>query len=218
MNIDLNPESYKYLLQNANQNHCHLLTNHEERKGEDEEEEKYSTGIGCYNMDGRDFITMLKNLGISPHHVIMNLPQSATEFLDAFIGFSRSSTQSNSTTNQEEKDSLLLQHLPIIHVYAFSTSIDDLPSSAVRDVAIRCAIRMRCSIDDLGEQRVIAASGTKLANITLNTLKNNSKESQESLSSFFDGVYWGHIVRDVAPTKVMVCLSFRLPRSVALSE
>lgn len=174
-------------------------------------------------MDGRDFIRLLKSLGVYPNHVIMNLPQNATDFLDVFIGY----LKTNNNTNQEEQEKAenrteLENKLPVIHVYAFSTAIDDLPNSAVTDIANRCALRMRCNVDDLGEQRIIAASGTKLANITLKSLKqnitNNSQESNENLSSFFNGIYWGHIVRDVAPTKVMVCLSFKLPISVALSD
>jgi tRNA G37 N-methylase Trm5 len=53
--------------------------------------------LSCYNMDGRVFIAALlqPSLGSpSPRpraidHVLMNLPQSATDFLDVFIGFNK---------------------------------------------------------------------------------------------------------------------------------
>eukprot|EP00601_Ochromonadales_sp_CCMP2298_P023581 CAMPEP_0173289114 /NCGR_PEP_ID=MMETSP1143-20121109/10798_1 /TAXON_ID=483371 /ORGANISM="non described non described, Strain CCMP2298" /LENGTH=401 /DNA_ID=CAMNT_0014227965 /DNA_START=300 /DNA_END=1502 /DNA_ORIENTATION=+ len=63
---DLNPASYKYLLQNSRNNHCQNLTS--------------------YNMCGRDFILKLVDQGVEFHEVIMNLPQSATDFLDVFVG------------------------------------------------------------------------------------------------------------------------------------
>ena len=63
---DLNPESYKWLVKNRDLN-----------------------GIGtklltCYNMDGRDFVREFS--GGEIQYVLMNLPASATEFLDVFVG------------------------------------------------------------------------------------------------------------------------------------
>jgi tRNA (guanine37-N1)-methyltransferase len=189
---DLNPASHKYLLQNAHLNHCRIAADVAES----------APGLSCYNLDGREFIRSLRVAGVAPDHVLMNLPQSAPEFLDTFIGYFRSSSES-----------VVECALPVIHVYAFSTAVDDLPSSAIADVSSRCASIMRCSPEELGRQQVIAATGTNLANLQLELLGKDP-----SRPSFFTEVCWGHIVRDVAPTKVMVCLSFRLPRSVALSE
>lgn len=67
---DLNPKSYEYLLTNRKLNHC-------------------ERNLHCYNMDGREFVTKLCADGIVFHEGIMNLPQTAVEFLDVFIGIRR---------------------------------------------------------------------------------------------------------------------------------
>jgi tRNA G37 N-methylase Trm5 len=195
---DLNPASHKYLLQNARLNHCRLATTVEES----------APGLSCHNLDGREFIRCLREAGVAPDHVLMNLPQSAPEFLDTFIGYFRPPLSASSS-----ESAIVECPLPVIHVYAFSTAVEDLPISAIADVSSRCASVMRCSPEELGRQQVIAATGTNLANLQLERLG----KDPSCPPSFFSEVCWGHIVRDVAPTKVMVCLSFRLPRSVALS-
>ncbi|KAL5260929.1 hypothetical protein ACHWQZ_G006842 [Mnemiopsis leidyi] len=66
---DLNPESYKYLLENVKINKIS------------------SEFITCYNQDGRELI---ENFAGPIDYVLMNLPASAYEFVDVFIGlFSR---------------------------------------------------------------------------------------------------------------------------------
>jgi tRNA (guanine37-N1)-methyltransferase len=79
---DLNPSSFKYLEINSKKNKCRNLR--------------------CYNMDGRAFCHKLQDENIVFHHVLMNLPATAPEFLDAFRGFTGVT-------------------LPRIHVHCFST-------------------------------------------------------------------------------------------------
>lgn len=62
---DLNPNSYKYLCENAKKNHV-------------------SSKVFAFNMDGREFVKHLVDQGIKFHHVFMNLPASSVEFLDVF--------------------------------------------------------------------------------------------------------------------------------------
>lgn len=65
---DLNPESIRYLCQNATAN-------------------KVERRIKQFNMDGRDFVRHVFGKSSKVHfdHVIMNLPASAHEFLDVFL-------------------------------------------------------------------------------------------------------------------------------------
>jgi tRNA (guanine37-N1)-methyltransferase len=118
--------------------------------------------------------------------VLMNLPQSAYEFVDVFIGY-------HHRYNSSLTSSLTL---PRIHVYAFSTATDP-----IEDVIRRVASIMQCSVDDMNYQSVI-------------DVNENKKRGREDDSEDSDRCH-GHIVRDVAPRKVMICLSFRLPISVA---
>jgi tRNA (guanine37-N1)-methyltransferase len=156
---DLNPASSKYLKINAEKNKCP----HER--------------LHCYNMDARAFCHLLqesqKDSGIPPvefDHVIMNLPATAPEFLDAFRGFT------NTT-------------LPRIHVYCFAPKLVEQQSSASQscgagDVAVdgavlkRCCTALGCSLDPAKHHASI------------------------------------RIVRDVSPSKNMVCVSFDLPGKV----
>jgi len=160
---DLNPESYKYLVSNTKLNQC----------------DKF---IEPFNMDGRKFILQLVEKGAHFNEVIMNLPQSATEFLDVFIGLGK-------RIGPSFDESML----PRIHVYAFSTADD-----VIADIAERVAGVLRCDVSHLNFQ------GSS----------HIPKKMEESLSF----PCWGHVVRDVAPKKLMVCLSFKLPLEVAMAD
>ncbi|KAJ3696062.1 hypothetical protein LUZ60_001439 [Juncus effusus] len=89
---DLNPTAVEYLERN-------IVLNKLDRK------------IKVFNMDGRRFINaILSSYNVT--QVVMNLPNDATEFLDAFIGIFR---------NKSDIDNLIL---PKIHIYGFSKSQD----------------------------------------------------------------------------------------------
>jgi tRNA G37 N-methylase Trm5 len=47
--------------------------------------------LTCYNLCGRELISRLLRSPATRRldHVLMNLPQSATDFLDVFIGYNR---------------------------------------------------------------------------------------------------------------------------------
>jgi tRNA (guanine37-N1)-methyltransferase len=86
---DLNPESYKYLVENAKLNKLSAA--------------KHISS----NKDGREFvIDLVRFKGIRPTDVIMNLPASATDFLDVFRGL--------------YLDSDTPDQLPTIHCYTFA--------------------------------------------------------------------------------------------------
>ena len=94
---DLNPESFRWLKENARSN-------------------KVNAVVRCHNLDGREFIRQVIRPRILNRggdggrcQVAMNLPAMATEFLDAFRGLLDGEAE-------EEKDI----RSPLLHVYAFS--------------------------------------------------------------------------------------------------
>jgi tRNA (guanine37-N1)-methyltransferase len=91
---DLNPASYKYLLQNHKTNKC-------------------GRALLMHSMDARAFCHQLQEKRIQVDHVIMNLPAAALEFLDAFRGY-RITSASKAVERHDPKD------MPIIHVYCFA--------------------------------------------------------------------------------------------------
>jgi tRNA (guanine37-N1)-methyltransferase len=111
---DLNPSSYKYLVKNAQRNKCRNLH--------------------CYNEDAR---TMVQRLCIQPetlidvHHVIMNLPASAPEFLNAFGDFTGP-----------------IQ--PWMHVHCFAPKQSE--ARQFQDALDRCAQSLGRSIDRVAHQ------------------------------------------------------------------
>lgn len=118
-------------------------------------------------------------------HFVMNLPDSAIEFLDAFRGVI--SLNSNELIG-------LYEELPMVHCYCFTRFLERSDAEAdIRQVrallAGWSAFHLRASSPS---QRVTRALGGDL-------------EEEVNL----------HYVRSVAPNKDMYCISFRLPRQVA---
>ncbi|KAK3750018.1 hypothetical protein QZH41_008671, partial [Actinostola sp. cb2023] len=154
---DLNPNSYEALLKNAKLN-------------------KVEKKIVAYNMDGREFIRSLVqkldsnslSKGELFNHVVMNLPASAIQFLDVFIGLFSNYKNLFSTDNS------LDPVLPMIHCYCFSKSENPEQDAQLQAEQV------------LG---MLLGSDCK--------------------------VYY---VRDVAPKKAMLCVSFRLPSAVAFDD
>ncbi|KAI9102739.1 guanine(37)-N1-methyltransferase [Phlyctochytrium arcticum] len=181
---DLNPASYKYLLKNTKANKLEHL-------------------VKPYNMDGYAFIqesvsflndpSILKELEskkprVGPkanttgatksapepaipekhfmwfNHYVMNLPDTALEFLGAFHGVLAG-----------KEDLITPAQLPMVHCHCFSKSKD--PKA---DVIARAEEILKVSLADCGVDV--------------------------------------HDVRNVAPNKEMMCISFRLPASVAFGK
>ncbi|XP_030549803.2 tRNA (guanine(37)-N1)-methyltransferase 1 [Rhodamnia argentea] len=92
---DLNPDAIEYLERN-------IVLNKLDRK------------IQVFNMDGRRFIKSLfaSEKALSITQVVMNLPNDAAEFLDAFRGI------------YGDKPKGMMHALPVIHVYGFSKARD----------------------------------------------------------------------------------------------
>lgn len=92
---DLNPQAVEYLEKN-------IVLNKLDRK------------IQVFNMDGRRFIKSLfaSEKALSITQVVMNLPNDAAEYLDAFRGI------------YGDKPKGMIHALPVIHVYGFSKAGD----------------------------------------------------------------------------------------------
>lgn len=153
---DLNPASFEALTNNIALN-------------------KVSRLVVASNKDARAFArdvvaqTPVGTPGHPPavfHHAVMNLPASATEFLDVFRGLFA-----------DRRDHIPPEDLPHIHCYCFSK-------------------------DDGEEGHDFAVDAVRLCEIGL-----GGAIEPEHCSV--------HEVRDVAPRKRMLCVSFRLPAAIA---
>jgi len=111
---DLNPTSYKYLLQNGQTNKCP------------------KDRLYTYNLDGREFIHKMNAQGIQVDHYIMNLPQMAPEFLNAFRGYKFHRVDENDR--------------PMVHVHCFGEkprTPEDV-TRIERQVQERCESALGC--------------------------------------------------------------------------
>ncbi len=143
---DLNPASAEWLRTNVAAN-------------------KVGPSVTVSSLDARQFVrellgTHAAKLEHGPFgHVVMNLPASAIEFLDVFVGAFRREAWPAA--------------LPRVHCYCFSKEVD-----ATADAIARV-------------EQVLGASVPGAE---------------------------AHVVRDVAPRKLMVCVSFTLPDEVAWAD
>jgi tRNA G37 N-methylase Trm5 len=92
--------------------------------------------LHAHNLDARIFLyQIVKQQGIWPDEVIMNLPQNAIDFLDIFIGLARYLSLPPS-----------IQRRPLrIHVYGFTTNMDD----PFGDIKERVAHVLQCSVETI---------------------------------------------------------------------
>lgn len=229
---DLNPSSYKALLKNSGINKCRLdIDTDAEMK---RNKSRGLSTLSCFNMDGRAFIRRLDGHGkgitkepVVPYtDVLMNLPASATEFLDVFIG--RNAAPDAITTT----GSIVL---PRIHVYAFSSTSDP-----ITDVINRVCRTMQMGTPDTitpidgadGANADVSGTVTPLGRIVIHDVDRKKPLMRDCMMHLIhdtvmdasadvatmtprENAYClSHIVRDVAPKKVMICLSFILPFSV----
>lgn len=199
---DLNPMSYKWMVENIKSN-------------------KVLDRVMAYNMDGREFIrrsidflndkAVIKTLRDHGEarikgkfasksgkeaaeklfasfplsdtntsltmfdHYVMNLPATAIEFLDAFRGL-----YTPYADKIADKSSI---KLPTIHVHCFSKA-DDLENDVLERVESIIGYPLRKQPDANGKSYIVKV----------------------------------YRVRDVAPKKEMMCVSFRLPYEVAFEE
>ena len=175
---DLNPTSYEYLQKNAKLNKCS------------------ADRLTMYNLDGREFIHRMNNEGVNVDHFIMNLPQLAPEFLDAFRGW-----KFHTHTNDGDGDDILsntdTRRQPMIHVHCFGEKAR-CPEDIVRverQLQERCEQALGCPNCFSGDHGISSSSSVAVAN-----------------------EFQVRIVRDVGPRKNMFCVSFRLPFEVEKVE
>jgi len=148
---DLNPRSHHYLLTNISKN-------------------KVDRHVTPYNEDGRIFLRERARRRLPVHHIIMNLPASALDFLDEFAA-RRDGGEEGKAEEEEEGLFDYLEERPFVHVHCFSKA-DDPTTEALAHAS-----------EILGYELVNGEKGVSV-----------------------------HRVRDVAPKKEMLCISFPLPR------
>jgi len=153
-----------------------------------------SSRLVASNKDARRFVLDLVSQGVRFHEAIMNLPANATDFLDVFVGletrYEQAAAESGSAAEAAAVATPRTTAQPRIHVYGFSSAGD-----VVADMVERVAGVLRCPVESLG----YSGAGTAGGNVDVLAC-------------------WGHVVRDVSPKKMMVCVSFRLPLEVARAQ
>ncbi|KAL7532685.1 hypothetical protein ACHAXR_004782 [Thalassiosira sp. AJA248-18] len=122
---DLNPVSYDYLQKNAKLNKC------------------FPDRLTMYNLDAREFIHKMNKDGVSVDHFIMNLPQMAPEFLDAFRGWKFEKNNATTTSACSSTDGT---KRPLIHVHCFGEKArsPDETTRVERQVQERCEAALGC--------------------------------------------------------------------------
>jgi tRNA (guanine37-N1)-methyltransferase len=133
-------------------------------------------------------------------HFVMNLPDSAITFLDAFRGiFAQSPSPSVSDIDLKA----LYDVMPMVHCHCFTREMDrEAAERDIRHVSTSCIHQLAVRVDRLDGTRVRGQRVEEQLGCVL------SAEDEVSL----------HLVRSVSPNKEMYCISFRLPRAVAFGE
>lgn len=183
---DLNPTSFHYLQINGRTNQCRNLH--------------------CSNLDARQFLHDLSDQVPIVHEILLNLPATAPEFLDALRGWP-------------------LPHRPIVRVYCFAPK--PLKQLLLLPPPVATILPINNN-NNIMNSRNCGDATTKPLDLTPDIAGEGSLASCEALDQnqgalnrcslalgcpldvIRDSVVF-HIVRDISPRKNMVCVSFRLP-------
>lgn len=145
--------------------------------------------IHAFNMDGRDFVRKIVQLSFPSSSSSSSLP---------------SSSSSSTEQNLHENGSKNLK--PFTHV------VMNLPASAVEFVDIFQGLYSEHKHALLPMIHCYCFSKSQSPG------EDAKEQVEKKLGSRITSECYVHCVRDVAPKKVMVCVSFKLPESVALAD
>ena len=121
-------------------------------------------------------------------HFVMNLPDSAIEFMDAFRGI----------LAEPELREAYAGRMPMVHCHCFTKEVDDQTRAETN-------IKQVSSASVLGRRRTLRRLITALQRV------------EEKLGHALTEDATFHLVRSVSPGKDMYCISFRLPQGVAFA-
>ena len=181
--------------------------------------------VHSYCLDAREFIASVVRPALlsgqlqQVDHVIMNLPAQALHFIDCLHGLYQSLRQQRQEEGKERESAE--RRLPVVHVYCFSK--EEGEAGKVRDVMQRAEAMLGVGLGTpvlSGEKREGQKSGgreRKRRRAEERTA--GTEEAKEAAAAPDAADRWSrpllHFVRNVAPNKDMLCLSFRLPADVA---
>ena len=187
---DLNPDSFDALVKNCTKN-------------------KVVERVKCFNMDGHEFIqTILKAdlmerwkdpYFVGSVHITMNLPALAVTFLSSFRGLMNGI--------QEVQQDV---ELPVVHVYMFT-------KETAEDIAIGLVAENLGYLSKPGEATggEVLQDGALGSDTSKSCEKSKCHKSYESLRKHVQEVIH---VRQVAPNKAMMRVSFQLPLEVLMED
>ena len=184
--------------------------------------DKVTTSCG----DGRGFLAGLAARGVPYHHAIMNLPADALAMCDVYVGLFRRGVGGGGAGVSSDSDSST-RVLPRVHLYCFARS--ETEEGAADDAVQRLLAVLRIpgpeswkegegGADAAAPPAAAAAAaalpavhGEHLAHISTPLVRGARKHAGM-------GDLLVRCIRNVAPAKLMLCLSFTVPRAVAMAE
>ena len=186
---DLNPDAVKYMKESAKKNHRRIKANHENSDVSSSSSQFTSSGSGMPSInvhcgDAFDFIQNLGSLPELPDHVVMNYPLDSSSFLGAFRWWPASNEKTKSSPT-------------IVHLYTFARGDD--PNNSEYDYE---HTNPRSAIDvaiDLVAGGLLPEGG--------------AIETSRYRRAYLDKLgcdVRAIEVRDVAPGKVVICVSFKI--------
>jgi len=214
---DLNPKSFESLIQNSKLN-------------------KVEEKVKSYNLDARDFVRKLINENIFFEHVIMNLPASAIDFLDVFKGLccekqkfynpeeEKQRIQLEKKERKENKEKIIQKTNPMVEPNSNNNNndINNDNNNQIKNDG-------KQEIGEIKEQKkekktinpkaintfclpIIHCYGFSNA---VDPIEDILNQVEKVLGISVKSEANVHLVRDVSPKKLMLCVSFHLPPSVA---
>lgn len=134
------------------------------------------------------------------NHILMNLPALSISMCDMSISMYTKHNEYNKLSQSNK--TILHNNLPIVHVHCFAYTHDN---NAIQDAIQRIQGTISYKFTDIIETKSIQ----------------NQKSKQFDLNDYnnmYDGKAVVYNVREVAPNKDMLCVSFRIPKQVAFKH